>query len=81
MFDADINSTWYVCDVPQQEQHAIVASYNAYRYNNIITLFDSKTGRLFTIYERLKCSTITEKQAQKALKGEMNFTFDDEDEL
>ncbi len=81
MFDADINSTWFVCDVPEQEEHAIVASYNTYRDNNIITLVDSRTGRLFAIYDRVFCAPITEKQAQKALKGKMKFIFDEEEEL
>lgn len=83
MFDADINSTWLVCDIPEQEEHAIVASYNVYqdiKYNRI-TLVDSMTGRLLSIFDftQVKCAVISEKQAQKVLKGEMRFIFDDED--
>lgn len=83
MFDADINSTWYVCDVPEQEKHAIVASYNLYKqagYNSV-TLVDSMTGKLLSIFDftQVKCAPITEKQAQKAIAGEMKFIFDDEE--
>jgi hypothetical protein len=81
MFDADINSSWYVCDVPQQEQHAIVASYNIYKSDRVITLVDSKTGQLFAIYDQIMCAPITEKQAQQALADELRFEFDNEDDL
>ncbi len=81
MFDADINSTWFVCDVPEQEEHAIVASYNVYKGDRMITLVDSKTGRLFAIYDKIMCAPITEKQAKKALDDELRFEFDNEDDL
>lgn len=79
MFDADINSSWFVCDIPLREEHAIVASYNVFQGSRYLTLVDSKTKEMFSIYEDINCAPITEKQAQKALDNELRFIFDNEE--
>lgn len=78
MFDADINSHWFVCDIPLREEHAIVAKYNVFQGSRYLTLVDSKTGDMFSIYEDINCAPITEKQAQKAIANELKFVFDNE---